>query len=46
LPFPGHRRETVDAAVDHVRERFGRSALTRAVLLDHDDRPSVPLLPD
>ncbi|WP_243719359.1 DNA polymerase IV [Actinomadura sp. KC06] len=36
----------VDGAVDGVRERFGSSAITRAVLLGRDQGLSVPLLPD
>jgi DNA polymerase IV len=36
----------LDAAVDAVRDRFGRAALTRAVLLDCDDHFDVPLLED
>lgn len=36
----------LDGAVDSVRDRFGSSAVTRAVLLGRDQRPSVPMLPD
>jgi DNA polymerase-4 len=32
--------------VDDVRERFGSSAITRAVLLGRDQGLTVPLLPD
>ena len=35
----------IDAAVDAIRDRHGRSAIDRAVLL-HRDRRTVPLLPD
>jgi DNA polymerase-4 len=45
LPFDRLTR-SVDLAVDDVRERFGNRALTRAVLLDTDQRPEMPLLPD
>jgi DNA polymerase-4 len=45
LPFDGHR-SALDAAVDDVKDRFGSAAITRAVLLGRDLRPSVPLLPD
>ena len=38
--------EALDAAVDAVRDRFGSAAITRAVLLDHDERPELPRLPD
>jgi DNA polymerase-4 len=42
------RRETgaLDAAIDEVRDRFGSTAITRAVLLGRDEGLSVPLLPD
>ncbi len=45
LPFerPGGPLDTV---VDAVRERFGTSAVTRAVLLGNDGPPAMPLLPD
>jgi DNA polymerase IV len=46
LPFDRQAGGALDAAVDAVRERFGSSALQRAVLLDRDAGPSVPLLPD
>jgi DNA polymerase-4 len=36
----------LDTALDDVRARFGSTALTRAVLLGHDEHISVPLLPD
>ncbi|HZB04330.1 MAG TPA: DNA polymerase IV, partial [Actinomycetota bacterium] len=38
--------EALDATVDKVRDRFGSTAITRAVLLGRDQGPSVPLLPD
>jgi DNA polymerase-4 len=40
------RAEALDAALDELRDRFGPAAVTRAVLLGRDQRPSVPLLPD
>jgi DNA polymerase-4 len=48
LPFDRRRggADGLDAAVDEVRDRFGSTAVTRAVLLGRDHRPSVPLLPD
>jgi DNA polymerase-4 len=39
-------QDALDAALDEVRDRFGSAAVTRAVLLGRDQRPSVPLLPD
>jgi DNA polymerase-4 len=49
---PSHRAldtpidTALDCALDAVRERFGSSAVTRAVLLGQDEGISVPLLPD
>lgn len=40
------RTETLDSTLDDLRERFGTDAITRAVLLDHDERPELPRLPD
>jgi DNA polymerase IV len=40
------RRRALDEALDSVRDRFGTTAITRAVLLGRDQRPPVPLLPD
>jgi DNA polymerase IV len=45
LPLDGTDRESLDAAVDLVRERFGSASITRAVLLGRRD-PTMPLLPD
>jgi DNA polymerase-4 len=36
----------LDAAVDDIRDRFGSTAITRAVLLGRDPGLTVPLLPD
>jgi DNA polymerase-4 len=46
LPFDRQSQSALDAALDDVRARFGSEAITRAVLLDHDQGLSVPLLPD
>jgi DNA polymerase IV len=46
LPLDRQRGGALDNAVDHVRERFGSAAVTRAVLLGQDQGLSVPLLPD
>ena len=32
--------------MDHVRERYGSEAITRAVLLHRDRGLSMPVLPD
>ncbi|WFE27246.1 DNA polymerase IV [Solwaraspora sp. WMMD791] len=40
------RRESLDAALDAVRDRFGSHAVNRAVLLGRDLGPAAPLLPD
>jgi DNA polymerase-4 len=45
LPLELERGTALDLAVDAVRDRFGRAALTRAVLLGQAER-TVPLLPD
>ena len=45
LPFTEEHR-AVDAAVDAVRRRYGKSALTRAVLVGRDPGIEVPHLPD
>jgi DNA polymerase-4 len=47
LPLDGRRGScALDDALDHVRDRFGSDAVTRAVLLGRDHGPTVPLLPD
>jgi DNA polymerase-4 len=46
LPFDRHDGADLDAALDAVRDRFGSSAITRAVLLGRDQGMTVPLLPD
>jgi len=48
LPFAGAQRQpaAVDTAVDRVRRRYGKSALTRGVLVGRDPGLEVPHLPD
>jgi DNA polymerase IV len=46
LPFDRRDSEALDAALDEVRERFGSTAITRAVLLGRDPGLTMPLLPD
>ena len=46
LPLDSQYGESLDAALDEVRERFGTAAVTRAVLLGRDPGFTVPLLPD
>ena len=46
LPFDRERAAALDAALDHIRERFGFGAITRAVLLGREQGLTVPLLPD
>jgi DNA polymerase-4 len=46
LPFDRRRASALDAVLDDVRDRFGATAITRAVLLGRDQGLSVPLLPD
>jgi DNA polymerase-4 len=45
LPFGGGLA-AVDVAVDQVRRRYGKSALTRAVLVGHDPGLEMPHLPE
>ena len=45
LPLDRHS-DALDAALDEVRDRFGSTAITRAVLLGRGEGLSVPLLPD
>jgi DNA polymerase-4 len=46
LPFARSRDDALDAALDEVRDRFGWTAVTRAVLLGRDPGLTMPLLPD
>ncbi len=46
LPFDHDRAVALDGALDHVRDRFGSAAITRAVLLGRDQGITMPLLPD
>jgi DNA polymerase-4 len=46
LPFDRRAGESVDAAIDEIRRRYGSSAITRAVLLGRGTGLMVPLLPD
>ncbi|MFD9891686.1 DNA polymerase IV [Amycolatopsis sp. NPDC059027] len=46
LPFDQHQTTALDTTLDTLRDRFGRTAITRAVQLGRDEGPTVPLLPD
>jgi len=46
LPFERRSPHDLDSVVDRVRDRYGRSAITRGVLLGVDQGLTVPLLPD
>jgi DNA polymerase IV len=46
LPFDKAEPGTLDTALDEVRNRFGTTAVTPAILLGKDPGLSVPLLPD
>lgn len=46
LPFQAETGADLDATVDAVRDRFGSTALTRAVLLGRAPGVEMPLLPD
>jgi len=46
LPFDHHNGAALDAAIDEIRNRFGLTAITRAVLLGRGPGLLTPLLPD
>ncbi|MEO8897336.1 MAG: DNA polymerase IV [Candidatus Dormibacter sp.] len=46
LPLDRHSRRALDTALDSVRDRFGSSAITRAVQVGRDQGLPIPLLPD
>jgi len=46
LPFDRRHDPALDVALDEVRQRFGSTSLTRAVLLGRDPGLSVPILAD
>src|SRR4051812_47860982 len=46
LVLPLDRRVALDVALDEVRDRFGSTSITRAVLLGRETGFAMPLLPD
>ncbi len=46
LPFDAAGGAALDTAVDEIRERYGATAITRAVLLGREAGLVMPLLPD
>jgi DNA polymerase IV len=46
LAIDRHSSDALDAAIDEVCQRFGSTALTRAVLLGRSQGLTMPLLPD
>jgi DNA polymerase-4 len=46
LPFGGFPAAAVDTVLDDIHDRFGNTAITRAVLLGRDPGWQVPMLPD
>lgn len=46
LPFEAQGGAALDAAVDEIRDRYGTTAITRALLLGRDPGIAMPLLPD
>jgi DNA polymerase IV len=46
LAIDRHSSDALDAALDEVRQRFGSTAITRAVLLGRGQGLMIPLLPD
>ena len=46
LVLPFDRDRALDTTIDTVRDRFGSTAITRAVLVDRDAGIEMPVLPD
>ncbi|HEY2258966.1 MAG TPA: DNA polymerase IV [Solirubrobacteraceae bacterium] len=46
LALPFDRTSALDRTLDELRERFGTKAISRGALLNRDEGPWVPLLPD
>jgi DNA polymerase-4 len=46
LPLTERSADQLDTALDAVRNRFGSTAITRAVLLGRDPGLTMPHLPD
>jgi DNA polymerase-4 len=46
LPFETREDDSLDSALDAVRDKFGGSAVTRAASLGRELHPSVPILSD
>jgi DNA polymerase IV len=46
LPFAAADGALLDAALDEIRDRYGSSAVTRAVLVGRSPEVAMPLLPD
>ena len=46
LTLPFHHRGPVDGVLDDVKDKFGSTAITRAVLLGRGDDLEMPRLPD
>lgn len=46
LPFARQDRRALDSTLDAVRQRFGRTAVTRGVLIGKDPGWEMPMLPD
>jgi DNA polymerase-4 len=46
LPFDRHSTTALDEVLDDVHERFGSTAINRAVLLGRDPGFTMPMLPD
>jgi DNA polymerase-4 len=46
LPFTTSSGGELDEAVDAVRDKYGTSAVRRAVQVGRAERPAMPILPD
>jgi DNA polymerase-4 len=40
------RTALLDSTLDELRDRYGTEVITRAVLLDREETPRLPQLPD
>ncbi|MBJ8342535.1 DNA polymerase IV [Antrihabitans sp. YC3-6] len=46
LPFDADSNGSLDCTIDSLRDRFGSTAVTKAVLIGRDQGMTVPMLPD
>ena len=46
LPFNGYPADALDHVLDNIHDRYGNTAITRAILLGRDPGWEMPRLPD